>query len=130
MLSNLCFLFQIRQPTCLDRTGVSGSQSGNGLLPLVDLTLSRLCFLCFVLHVTDARAHAAKTHICILCSNCMFCSDTRSKAIISGHCVKTIAHIQLYTNPEMLSNLWFLVQHTNPTCLDRTGVSGSLVSFR
>ena len=49
---------KICSKSCLDRTGVSGSQSGNGLPPFVVLTRFGL-YNCYVLlHLTKARAHA------------------------------------------------------------------------
>ena len=51
----------------LDRTGASGLQSANGLLPLVVLTFSTLCFVCFLVHfillAPTQRKHTFLFHV-------------------------------------------------------------------
>ena len=57
----------ISSKSCLDRTGASGLQSANGLLPLVVLTFSTLCFVCFLVHfillAPTQRKHTFLFHV-------------------------------------------------------------------
>ena len=58
---------KICSKSCLDRTGASGLQSANGLLPLVVLTFSTLCFVCFLMHfillAPTQRKHTFLFHV-------------------------------------------------------------------
>ena len=54
---------EICSKSCLDRTGVSGSQSGNGLPPLVVLTCFGLYNFYVLLHLTKARTHACNHRV-------------------------------------------------------------------
>ena len=58
---------QICSKSCLDRTGASGLQSANGLLPLVVLTSSTLRFVCFLVHfillAPTQRKHTFLFHV-------------------------------------------------------------------
>ena len=58
---------KICSKSCLDRTGASGLQSANGLLPLVVLTFSTLCFVCFLVHfillAPTQRKHTFLFHV-------------------------------------------------------------------
>ena len=58
---------KICSKSCLDRTGASGLQSANGLLPLVVLTSSTLRFVCFLVHfillAPTQRKHTFLFHV-------------------------------------------------------------------